>query len=456
MPRVLAPPFALVLGSCLLSSAPSGAQTVRYDFDSNADLLRDGFAANADSGTPEFASGIMRLRSTGYSEWDSQATGSLRWLRAAPAVSGWWFEFRMQVSSISGCPMFPPPEQSLSGGPGIWVNDSKNLVKLQVVDGLAGISYPEIAGVTLDTTAYHVYRIANLGARHIQVVIDGKPVVDLPVVKLTGNGAVADLNFGDLGGCHASDTNWDYLSYDTVAPPPLPGDADGDGVANATDDCVLVANADQADADRDGAGDACDPCPHDPGNDADADGICGDVDPCPTDARNDMNHNGVCDTMECANARGPTCPSICFCGTGGFIGFDPPPPYGGTGGVLLGAGGVLLGGGGRLLGAGGGIDLRGTGGTGGRNVVDPAGGNGGGGAPGSGVDAGAGDRNPSAGATTGLASDAPSAGPASRDGAGCGCSVARQEGRAALGLFVVVGLLGRRVGARRSRGRRNR
>ncbi len=37
----------------------------------------------------------------------------------------------------------------------------------------------------------------------------------------------------------------------------------------------------QADADRDGTGDACDACPLDPQNDADGDGFCGDVDNCP-------------------------------------------------------------------------------------------------------------------------------------------------------------------------------
>ena len=53
-------------------------------------------------------------------------------------------------------------------------------------------------------------------------------------------------------------------------------DADSDGVANASDNCRLVANPGQADGDGDGAGDACDVCAgiHDPAQaDADLDGI---------------------------------------------------------------------------------------------------------------------------------------------------------------------------------------
>ena len=37
-------------------------------------------------------------------------------------------------------------------------------------------------------------------------------------------------------------------------------DSDGDGVADATDNCPDAANADQADFDTDGVGDACDNC----------------------------------------------------------------------------------------------------------------------------------------------------------------------------------------------------
>ncbi|HXU11958.1 MAG TPA: FG-GAP-like repeat-containing protein, partial [Candidatus Binatia bacterium] len=86
-------------------------------------------------------------------------------------------------------------------------------------------------------------------------------------------------------------------------------DTDGDGFADPAfdatecppDNCPAVANAAQADADGDGAGDACDPCPLDPGGDPDGDGVCGGNDNCPhlaTDDTADADHDGLGDACD--------------------------------------------------------------------------------------------------------------------------------------------------------------
>jgi hypothetical protein len=67
------------------------------------------------------------------------------------------------------------------------------------------------------------------------------------------------------------------FSFTTAANP----DTDGDGVANESDNCPTTANADQANADGDGLGDACDP-------DIDGDGAANASDNCPTTANADQ------------------------------------------------------------------------------------------------------------------------------------------------------------------------
>jgi len=81
-------------------------------------------------------------------------------------------------------------------------------------------------------------------------------------------------------------------------------DSDGDGVANAEDNCPQTANPGQADGDGDSVGDACDNCPDKPNPDqADADGD-GTGDACESDL--DSDSDGVSNDQDnCPGTANP-------------------------------------------------------------------------------------------------------------------------------------------------------
>lgn len=83
------------------------------------------------------------------------------------------------------------------------------------------------------------------------------------------------------------------------------GDDDGDGIDNLADNCPAVPNPDQADADGDGVGDGCDATPN---GDDDGDGIDNLVDNCPTIANADQidtDGDGLGDACDAPLASGP-------------------------------------------------------------------------------------------------------------------------------------------------------
>jgi len=114
--------------------------------------------------------------------------------------------------------------------------------------------------------------------------LNGDGVPDLAV------GAVGDVNDGDRSGAvwllmmnpDGSVENSQRISGGQSGGPMLadgdrfgtslssPGDLDGDGVENGSDNCPFDSNSDQADGDSDNKGDICDVCPSTPN----PDGVC--------------------------------------------------------------------------------------------------------------------------------------------------------------------------------------
>lgn len=89
--------------------------------------------------------------------------------------------------------------------------------------------------------------------------VDNCPTVFNPIRPMdAGQQSDFDVDFvGDS--CDVCPIN----ANTSTCAPPNPDDADGDGVANAADNCPAIPNANQADGDGDLKGDACDLCPAD-------------------------------------------------------------------------------------------------------------------------------------------------------------------------------------------------
>jgi hypothetical protein len=149
-------------------------------------------------------------------------------------------------------------------------------------DIFKGVSFSAAANaVSGDVTATFTKSGGVVGTFNNNVLIPIKVVQ--PSDPDTDGDGIADSsdNCASTPNADQADADGDDVG-DACDSTPNGPDADGDGVPDSSDNCASTPNADQADADGDDVGDACDSTPNGP--DADGDGVPDSSDNCPDTA----------------------------------------------------------------------------------------------------------------------------------------------------------------------------
>ena len=113
-----------------------------------------------------------------------------------------------------------------------------------------------------------------------------------------------------IDGVGTGDPDTGYTDYASLGQYFIEFDSDGDGIADAYDNCILVSNAEQIDSDSDGFGDACDACASDPHKAIPETCGCGfsevdsDADGAPDCIDLDDDNDGLPDTIEDIDQNG--------------------------------------------------------------------------------------------------------------------------------------------------------
>lgn len=137
--------------------------------------------------------------------------------------------------------------------------------------------------------------IGSLKAEKLMKSADIAAILETDEAKKAALISILDKNVWPSFGSPSFDLS-KVADLDTSSPPPssppqTSADTDSDGIPDTGDNCVNVANPNQADSDGDGTGDACEtspaPAPQTPA-DTDSDGVPDTEDNCPSVANQDQ------------------------------------------------------------------------------------------------------------------------------------------------------------------------
>ena len=197
----------LALGVAMSCPAPARAWTEFLSMDVLPENA--GWTPVFDAGSSVVVNGgILTLTASSFREYAAPAS----WLATVDASVGYMIEFRMRILAGGNC---------YAGRQiGIWYHDNTNVTILGIDADRIYVHYPTHGQpfAMMDATLWHTYRIVVQGAHH-QVFVDGALVLDYPH---PGTGMASRvLMFGDFGECGYSQTEWDYVAYDTQAVVPV-------------------------------------------------------------------------------------------------------------------------------------------------------------------------------------------------------------------------------------------
>ncbi len=179
------------------------------------------------------------------------------------------------TSVCNGCAAAPGRPEPLSGSFDVTVLPLANVFDVAAVTNVA-----------LSSESFHVAGngfLQRLGPDRQAMVLEAR-VNDATVVFTSGRRQHSDPRQITII-LSARTAGFTYVLVLSASPlGDRPPDTDGDGVADAQDNCPYVPNPDQMDSDGDGIGDACDQCPDTQPSTAVTGSGCSVEQVCPCDA----------------------------------------------------------------------------------------------------------------------------------------------------------------------------